>query len=72
MTLFSNIDVSLFAHVISQVPIIGLIGSGGGPRATIGYLGAFQGLQKLGVLDTAMYSSVISGSSWLVYLKCSC
>ncbi|KAH9524899.1 Cytosolic phospholipase A2 [Bulinus truncatus] len=47
-----------------EVPIIGVIGSGGGFRAMVGYSGALSALSELGVLNLTTYLGGLSGSSW--------
>ncbi|KAH9524898.1 Cytosolic phospholipase A2 [Bulinus truncatus] len=47
-----------------EVPIIGVIGSGGGFRAMVGYSGALSALSELGVLKLTTYLGGLSGSSW--------
>jgi len=43
---------------------IAFAGSGGGYRAMIYTLGALQGAHETGLLDTALYMSALSGSTW--------
>jgi len=45
---------------------ITFVGSGGGVRAKTYSLGAFVGADKIGLLDTAMYMSGLSGSTWFL------
>uniref|UniRef100_A0A803Y429 PLA2c domain-containing protein n=1 Tax=Meleagris gallopavo TaxID=9103 RepID=A0A803Y429_MELGA len=47
-----------------QVPVVAVLGSGGGMRALTSFYGSLAGLQQLGLLDAAMYLSGISGSTW--------
>ncbi|KAM9239743.1 cytosolic phospholipase A2 zeta isoform 3-T3 [Leptosomus discolor] len=47
-----------------QVPVIAVLGSGGGMRALTSFYGSLAGLQQLGLLDAAMYLCGISGSTW--------
>lgn len=49
-----------------QVPIIGVLGSGGGFRAMTCLSGAVKALQEQGILDCATYISGLSGSSWYI------
>ncbi|KAF4527763.1 hypothetical protein B566_EDAN016468 [Ephemera danica] len=52
-----------------KVPVIGLLGSGGGFRAMIALSGVLQALYDEGVMDTVIYMAGLSGSSWyLSYL----
>jgi len=46
-------------------PFIGLASSGGGFRSMIATTGFMRGLQKIGVLDSSMYFSTLSGSTWM-------
>lgn len=43
---------------------IGFCGSGGGYRAMLSTTGFLVGAEKLGILDTALYMSALSGSTW--------
>ncbi|HLB40612.1 MAG TPA: hypothetical protein VJJ83_02375, partial [Candidatus Babeliales bacterium] len=47
-------------------PRIGIVASGGGYRAMIATLGFLMGLEKIGVLNSALYLSALSGSTWLL------
>uniref|UniRef100_A0A8C2YD40 Phospholipase A2 n=1 Tax=Coturnix japonica TaxID=93934 RepID=A0A8C2YD40_COTJA len=47
-----------------EVPVVAVLGSGGGMRALTSFYGSLAGLQQLGLLDSAMYLSGISGSTW--------
>uniref|UniRef100_A0A0P4VYZ5 Phospholipase A2 n=1 Tax=Scylla olivacea TaxID=85551 RepID=A0A0P4VYZ5_SCYOL len=49
-----------------QVPIIGVLGSGGGFRAMTCLSGAVKALQETGILDCTTYISGLSGSSWYI------
>ncbi|XP_067295750.1 cytosolic phospholipase A2 gamma isoform X2 [Pseudorasbora parva] len=46
------------------VPNIALLGSGGGQRAMVGLLASLDKLQKVGLLDSVLYLSGVSGSTW--------
>ncbi|GFO49455.1 phospholipase a2 [Plakobranchus ocellatus] len=46
-----------------EVPVIAVIGSGGGFRAMTAYSGAFSALAQLGVLDMTTYVAGLSGSA---------
>ncbi|XP_067264366.1 cytosolic phospholipase A2 gamma-like [Chanodichthys erythropterus] len=48
----------------NEVPNIALLGSGGGQRAMVGLLGSLVQLQKTGLLDSILYLSGVSGSTW--------
>ncbi len=50
----------------SQVPVIGLVVSGGGYRAMIGCCGFLMGADETGILDVTMYLATLSGSTWAV------
>jgi phospholipase A2 len=43
---------------------IAFCGSGGGYRAMLSTVGFLVGAQKIGLLDTALYMSALSGSTW--------
>lgn len=47
-----------------QVPVVAVLGSGGGVRAMSAFYGSLAGLQELGILDTVTYLSGVSGSTW--------
>ncbi|CAK8673400.1 unnamed protein product [Clavelina lepadiformis] len=47
-----------------EVPVIGVLGSGGGYRAMVGYAGVMKALHDTGILDCSMYVNGLSGSSW--------
>lgn len=47
-----------------EVPTIGICFSGGGYRAMFATLGYLEGLQQIGIVDTATYISGLSGSCW--------
>ncbi|CAK8673396.1 unnamed protein product [Clavelina lepadiformis] len=47
-----------------EAPVIGVLGSGGGFRAMVGYAGVMKALHDAGVLDCSMYVNGLSGSSW--------
>ncbi|XP_027725898.1 cytosolic phospholipase A2 zeta isoform X2 [Vombatus ursinus] len=49
-----------------QVPVVAVLGSGGGTRAMTSLYGSLTGLQDLGFLDTVTYLSGISGSTWCI------
>lgn len=51
-----------------QVPRISVVCSGGGYRAMLGSIGAFSGLQSIGLLDSITYISGLSGSTWALGL----
>lgn len=48
----------------AQVPVVAVLGSGGGTRAMSSLYGSLAGLQELGLLDTVTYLSGVSGSTW--------
>lgn len=48
----------------TQVPVIAVVGSGGGTRAMTGLYGSLKGLQRLGLLDAMSYITGVSGSTW--------
>jgi Lysophospholipase catalytic domain. len=49
---------------ITYVPKIAVVSSGGGSRALILHMGWLVGAQKAGLLDTIMWLSALSGSTW--------
>ncbi len=50
----------------TKVPIIALIGSGGGYRAMACMIGSMIGAQDIGLLDATTYITSLSGSTWAV------
>ena len=61
-----------FAHDLyvssSQVPVVAILGSGGGFRAMVGFSGVMKALYESGILDCTTYVAGLSGSTWLVYI----
>lgn len=49
-----------------QVPVVAILGSGGGFRAMVGFSGVMKALYESGILDCATYIAGLSGSTWLV------
>ena len=49
---------------LDETPTVAVMGSGGGIRAMVGYLGCLKALEDMGVLDAATYLSGLSGSTW--------
>ncbi|XP_063803575.1 cytosolic phospholipase A2 zeta [Pseudophryne corroboree] len=47
-----------------EVPVVAVLGSGGGTRAMTSFYGSLQGLQNLNLLDSVTYLSGVSGSTW--------
>lgn len=47
-----------------EVPVVAVLGSGGGARAMTSFYGSLQGLQDLKLLDSITYLSGVSGSTW--------
>uniref|UniRef100_A0A8C7JNQ6 Phospholipase A2 n=1 Tax=Oncorhynchus kisutch TaxID=8019 RepID=A0A8C7JNQ6_ONCKI len=47
-----------------EVPVIAIVGSGGGFRAMVGFSGVMKALYESGVLDCATYIAGLSGSTW--------
>ncbi|KAM8907211.1 cytosolic phospholipase A2 delta [Lycaon pictus] len=47
-----------------EVPVVGVMATGGGARAMTSLYGHLLALQKLGLLDCVTYFSGISGSTW--------
>uniref|UniRef100_A0A8B9F0Y1 Phospholipase A2 n=1 Tax=Amazona collaria TaxID=241587 RepID=A0A8B9F0Y1_9PSIT len=50
-----------------EVPVVAVVGSGGGMRALTSFYGSLAGLQQLGLLDATVYLSGISGSTCFLY-----
>ncbi|XP_059157432.1 cytosolic phospholipase A2-like [Physella acuta] len=48
----------------NEVPVIGVIGSGGGFRAMVAYSGAMAALSEMGILDMTTFVGGLSGSAW--------
>ncbi|KAM6327032.1 cytosolic phospholipase A2 isoform 2-T2 [Podargus strigoides] len=48
----------------NDVPVIAVLGSGGGFRAMVGFAGVMKALYESGVLDCATYIAGLSGSTW--------
>ena len=51
---------------VNHTPIIAALGSGGGFRAMISFLGFLEGLEAIGVFDGLTYCAGVSGSTWLL------
>ncbi|XP_076704623.1 cytosolic phospholipase A2 zeta [Callospermophilus lateralis] len=49
-----------------QVPVVAVLGSGGGTRAMTSLYGNLAGLQELGLLDAVTYLCGVSGSTWCI------
>ncbi|XP_021079092.2 cytosolic phospholipase A2 gamma isoform X1 [Mesocricetus auratus] len=49
---------------VDQAPVIAVLGSGGGLRAHIAYLGVLSEMKELGLLDAVTYLAGVSGSTW--------
>lgn len=49
---------------LREVPVIAVVGSGGGFRAMVGFSGVMKALYESGVLDCATYVAGLSGSTW--------
>ncbi|NWZ99182.1 PA24A phospholipase, partial [Nesospiza acunhae] len=47
-----------------EVPVIAVLGSGGGFRAMVGFAGVMKALYESGILDCATYIAGLSGSTW--------
>ncbi|CAH2328148.1 cytosolic phospholipase A2 zeta [Pelobates cultripes] len=47
-----------------EVPVVAVLGSGGGTRAMTSFYGTLLGLQDLKILDSVTYLSGVSGSTW--------
>uniref|UniRef100_A0A670XXA6 Phospholipase A2 n=1 Tax=Pseudonaja textilis TaxID=8673 RepID=A0A670XXA6_PSETE len=48
----------------NEVPVVAVLGSGGGIRALSSFYGSLLGLQQLNLLDCVTYLAGISGSTW--------
>lgn len=49
-----------------EIPVIAVVGSGGGYRAMIATTGFVRGLEEISVLPTATYIAGLSGSTWFL------
>ncbi|KAB0396005.1 hypothetical protein E2I00_012990, partial [Balaenoptera physalus] len=49
---------------IIKVPVVAILGSGGGFRAMVGFSGVMKALYESGILDCATYIAGLSGSTW--------
>ncbi|PAA57450.1 hypothetical protein BOX15_Mlig023408g2 [Macrostomum lignano] len=49
---------------LDEVPVIAVMGSGGGFRAMAAFSGVFNALESSGVLDCTTYTAALSGSAW--------
>lgn len=47
-----------------DVPVVAILGSGGGFRAMVGFSGVMKALYESGILDCATYIAGLSGSTW--------
>uniref|UniRef100_A0A8D0LAQ3 Phospholipase A2 n=1 Tax=Sphenodon punctatus TaxID=8508 RepID=A0A8D0LAQ3_SPHPU len=47
-----------------EVPVISILGSGGGFRAMVGFAGVMKALYESGILDCTTYVAALSGSTW--------
>lgn len=54
----------IVSNVSVQVPVIAVVGSGGGFRAMVGFSGVMKALYESGVLDCTTYIAGLSGSTW--------
>ncbi|VDI60042.1 Hypothetical predicted protein [Mytilus galloprovincialis] len=61
-----RLDEKKIFYNLERVPNIAVIWSGGGMRAVVGMCGAMVALKELGILDAAMYTAGVSGSSCLL------
>nr|XP_023660294.1 cytosolic phospholipase A2-like [Paramormyrops kingsleyae] len=60
-----NTEKSCFLPTTPQeVPVIAVMGSGGGFRAMVGFAGVMKALFESGVLDCTTYIAGLSGSTW--------
>ncbi|XP_043929947.1 cytosolic phospholipase A2 zeta [Protopterus annectens] len=50
--------------VPEEVPVVAVVGSGGGTRAMTSLYGSLSGLQDLNLLDSVTYLCGVSGSTW--------
>lgn len=65
----SSIEMAVVVDVVVliilyQVPVVAVLGSGGGTRAMSSLYGSLAGWQELSLLDTVTYLSGVSGSTW--------
>uniref|UniRef100_A0A8C4QEZ6 Phospholipase A2 n=1 Tax=Eptatretus burgeri TaxID=7764 RepID=A0A8C4QEZ6_EPTBU len=47
-----------------RVPVVAVLGSGGGVRAMTSFYGSLSGLERMGILDCIAYAFGVSGSNW--------
>lgn len=55
---------SILPSSAHEVPVIAVLGSGGGFRAMVGFSGVMKALYDSGVLDCVTYVAGLSGSTW--------
>ncbi|KAL1022834.1 hypothetical protein UPYG_G00032980 [Umbra pygmaea] len=55
---------SFLPGTLKEVPVIAIVGSGGGFRAMVGFSGVMKALYESGILDCATYIAGLSGSTW--------
>ncbi|TKC49334.1 hypothetical protein EI555_021503, partial [Monodon monoceros] len=51
--------------IFNQVPVVAILGSGGGFRAMVGFSGVMKALYESGILDCATYIAGLSGSTYM-------
>ncbi|KAG2468674.1 PA24F phospholipase, partial [Polypterus senegalus] len=51
---------------LKEVPTVAVLGSGGGLRAMISFLGSMSGFHEAGLLDCVTYLCGVSGSTWAI------
>ncbi|OWF49078.1 cytosolic phospholipase A2-like [Mizuhopecten yessoensis] len=64
----------LFGHDktdLERLPVIAVLGSGGGFRAMMGMSGVYKGLVDTGILDCVTYTVGLSGTAWYLSTLCS-
>lgn len=65
VALASYLDIPLEEINPDDVPIIAIVGSGGGLRALVAGAGSMHATEKDGLLDCVTYTAGVSGSCWL-------
>ncbi|ODV92452.1 hypothetical protein CANCADRAFT_86908 [Tortispora caseinolytica NRRL Y-17796] len=74
-SLASFLDIPLDQIDDRDVPVVGLVGSGGGYRAMTSTAGYLKAAKQAGLFDCATYIGGVSGSTWfmaLYYSMCDC
>uniref|UniRef100_A0A8C4RLV8 PLA2c domain-containing protein n=1 Tax=Erpetoichthys calabaricus TaxID=27687 RepID=A0A8C4RLV8_ERPCA len=62
--MFVSRDIANGSLQFFLVPVVAVLGSGGGIRAMLSLLGSMEGLQETGLLNCVTYICGVSGSTW--------